>query len=399
MNGSIDRARAGLLVPLLLAGLCLSLAAPAAAQDSREVTVKVGEQTSVSAAGVQSYSEGVRGVADVRLTDRQDRFIIVGQRVGSTSLLLIMEDGTQVQYRIEVIDDSQPAAAAGPGVGQRENIRLDLYFVRVEDTYSHAIGIGFPGSIGGNDSELRTTFNYDRGVTGGVVEPIEHGTRLQLVHNAILPRIDIAQANGWARVYRQAALITANGVQAEFNAGGQLNVAVQSGVQGTLQQIEFGTKLTCLPRFDPETQRIELQITAQIADLADDRGTGVPGLTTQSVTTNVNLGLGESIVLGGFIAQSETRSRTGLPGLSQIPILGALFGTHSRRYEASEGLMFIVPSVVDAVPLTQRNRIEELIRYYEDYDGDIDEVDILDHPRTSRGAATPVRPATEDDGD
>lgn len=388
-----------MLAPLL-AGLLLALTAPAAAQDTREVRVKVGEQTSISAAGVQSYSEGVRGVADVRLTNDQTRFVIVGERVGSTSLLLIMEDGSQVQYRIEVVDDRQAQAAQGPGVGQRENIRLDLYFVRVEDTYSHAIGIGFPGSIGGNDSELRTTVDYDRSVTGGVVEPIEHGTRLQLVHNAILPRIDIAQANGWARVYRQAALITANGVQAEFNAGGELNVAVQSGVQGTLQQIEFGTKLTCLPRFDPETQRIELQITAEIADLSDDRGTGVPGLTTQSVTTNVNLGLGESIVLGGFVAQSENRSRTGLPGLSQIPILGALFGSHQRRYEASEGLMFIVPSVVDAVPLTQRNRIEELIRYYEDYDGDIDEVDILDHPRTGRGGglATPVA-TPEEDGD
>jgi len=382
----------------LLGGLCLALTLPVAAQDTREVTVKVGEQTSISAAGVQSYSEGVRGVADVRLTNDQTRFVIVGEQVGSTSLLLIMEDGTQVQYRIEVTDDRQPAAQ-GPGVGQRENIRLDLYFVRVEDTYSHAIGIGFPGSIGGSDSELRTTVDYDRSVTGGVIEPVEQGTRLQLVHNAILPRIDIAQANGWARIYRQAALITANGVQAEFNAGGELNVQVQSGVQGTLQQIEFGTKLTCLPRFDPETQRIELQITAQIADLADDRGTGVPGLSTQSVTTNVNLGLGESIVLGGFIAQSETRSRSGLPGLSQIPILGALFGTHSRRFEASEGLMFIVPSVVDAVPLTQRNRIEELIRYYEDYDGDIDEVDILDHPRTSRSAATPRTTAVAEDGD
>jgi len=396
LNGSTDRARVWLLP--LLAGLGLALAAPVAAQDTREVTVRVGEQTSISAAGVQSYSEGVRGVADVRLTNDQTRFVIVGERVGSTSLLLIMEDGSQVQYRIEVVDDSQPQAQR-PGVGQRENIRLDLYFVRVEDTYSHAIGVGFPGSIGGQDSELRTTVDYDRTVTGGVIEPIEQGTRLQLVHNAILPRIDIAQSNGWARIYRQAALITANGVQAEFNAGGELNVAVQSGVQGTLQQIEFGTKLTCLPRFDPETQRIELQITAEIADLADDRGTGVPGLTTQSVTTNVNLGLGESIVLGGFVAQSETRSRTGLPGLSQIPILGALFGSHARRFEASEGLMFIVPSVVDAVPLTQRNRIEELIRYYEDFDGDIEEVEILDHPRPNGVVSRPNPTEAGEDGD
>ena len=381
----------------LAAALVVLVASSAAAQDEREVTIKVGEQTSISAAGVQSYSEGVRGVADVRLTRDQTRFIILGEKAGSTSLLLIMEDGTQVQYRIEVVDESQPAATGAQAIGTRENIRLDLYFVRVEDTYSHAIGIGFPGSIGDDESTLRTTVDYDRQVTAGVLDPTVRGVNLQLVQNAILPRIDIAQANGWARVYRQAALITANGVEATFNAGGELNVPVQSGVQGTLQQIEFGTQLTCLPRFDPDTQRIELQITAQVADLSDDRGTGVPGLTTQSVTTNVNLGLGESIVLGGFVAQSETRNKQGLPGLSQIPILGALFGSHQRRYEASEGLMFIVPSIVDAVPLRQRNRIQELIRHYEDFDGDIDEVEILDHPRPPGAPPVGAAPAEGDD--
>ncbi|MAQ13695.1 MAG: hypothetical protein CMN30_02745 [Sandaracinus sp.] len=377
----------------------LAIASSASAQDeSREISINVGEQTSISAAGVTSYSEGARGVADVRLTRDQSRFIVVGQRVGSTSLLLIMEDGSQVQYAIEVVDANAPEAPAAGATLSRENIRLDLYFVRVEDTYSHAIGIGFPGSIGGDSSQLQTNVTFDRSVVGGIVEPIEHGTQLSLIHNAILPRIDIAQNNGWARIYRQAALVTANGVQASFQAGGELNVIVQSGFGASLQEVEFGTQLSCLPTFDAESGRIELQIQANISDLADDRGSGVPGLSTQTINTRVNLGLGESIVLMGFVAQSENRSKNGLPGLSQIPILGALFGSHSRQYEASEGLMFIVPSVVDAVPLRQRNRIEELIRIYDDFDGDIDDVEILDHPRPPGAPATPP-PSVESDDD
>ena len=384
--------------------LCLSAAiAPASLsqaqdeEDDRELTVRVGEQTSLSAAGVQSYSEGVRGVADVRLTRDQTRFIIVGEREGQTSLLLLMEDGGQVQYKITVIGDT--VVGADPNaVGVRENIRLDLYFVRVEDSYSHAIGIGFPGSIGGPDSEIEASFEYERPVEDGVIQTVTNTTQLGLVTQAILPRIDIAQSNGWARIYRQAALITANGVEAKFSAGGEINVAVQSGIQGTLQQIEFGTTLSCLPRFDPESGRIELQVQAELADLSDDRGTGLPGLSTHSIDTRVNLELGESLVLAGFVAQSEVRNRRGLPGLSQIPILGALFGSHSRRYEASEGLMFIVPSVVDAVPLRERNRIEELMRHYEEFSGDVDEVEILDHPRPPRGPG-PANPGPPEDDD
>ena len=115
-----------------------------------------------------------------------------------------------------------------------------------------------------------------------------------------------------------------------------------------------------------------------------------------TLETLVNLELGQAIVLGGVIARAEARTRAGLPGLSQIPILGALFGTHSRRFEESEALMFIVPSVVEAVPLQQRNRIQEAIRAYEEYRGGVDEVELLEQPRVQ---GVRVTTSTEDEDD
>ena len=374
------------------AALALAIAAPTPAQaqrDTRELTVQEGEQTSISAEGVRSYSEGVRGIADVRLTSDQTRFIIVGMRPGTTSLLLIMRDGSQVQYRITVEGDEPEEEEGREGsVQARENIRLDLYFVLLSDTYSHAIGINFPSSIGSDSStaQLNTLWQSGQGTN----------TQLNLIAASALPRVDIAQSNGWARLYRQAALITANGTEATFTSGGEVNVPVQGSLGGELRTIEFGTELTCQPRFDRETGRIELRITADVSDLADDRGTGVPGRSVSTLETLVNLELGQAIVLGGVIARAEARTRAGLPGLSQIPILGALFGTHSRRFEESEALMFIVPSVVEAVPLQQRNRIQEAIRAYEEYRGGVDEVELLEQPRVQ---GVRVTTSTEDEDD
>ncbi|HJK94886.1 MAG TPA: pilus assembly protein N-terminal domain-containing protein [Polyangiaceae bacterium LLY-WYZ-15_(1-7)] len=374
------------------AALALAIAAPTPAQaqrDTRELTVQEGEQTSISAEGVRSYSEGVRGIADVRLTSDQTRFIIVGMRPGTTSLLLIMRDGSQVQYRITVEGDEPEEEEVREGsVQARENIRLDLYFVLLSDTYSHAIGINFPSSIGSDSStaQLNTLWQSGQGTN----------TQLNLIAASALPRVDIAQSNGWARLYRQAALITANGTEATFTSGGEVNVPVQGSLGGELRTIEFGTELTCQPRFDRETGRIELRITADVSDLADDRGTGVPGRSVSTLETLVNLELGQAIVLGGVIARAEARTRAGLPGLSQIPILGALFGTHSRRFEESEALMFIVPSVVEAVPLQQRNRIQEAIRAYEEYRGGVDEVELLEQPRVQ---GVRVTTSTEDEDD
>ena len=125
-------------------------ALPAQPAQGQAITLTVGQQTTISAAGVRNYSVGAGNYIDVRLTQDQSRFVVAGMRAGTTSLLLIMLDGTQVNYAITV-NPSQEEARVG-AVAQRENIRLDLYFVQLADNYSHNIGIGWPGSIGGTAS-------------------------------------------------------------------------------------------------------------------------------------------------------------------------------------------------------------------------------------------------------
>ena len=77
----------------LLVGFQHRLVAGADVQELRVIELRVGEQKSLPARGVRSYSEGDPGVADVRVTRDQSRFVIVGKHEGSTSLLLIHNDG------------------------------------------------------------------------------------------------------------------------------------------------------------------------------------------------------------------------------------------------------------------------------------------------------------------
>jgi len=340
------------------------------------ITITVGQQTTISAVGVRNYSVGAGNYVDVRLTQDQSRFVVVGMRAGVTSLLLIMLDGSQVNYAITV-NPAEEEARAGE-VSQRENIRLDLYFVQLADNYSHNIGIGWPGSIGG-----AATLNYNA-ATGASGQ-----TSLALVANSALPRLDIAQSKGWARIYRQAAVITANGSEAQFRSGGEVNIPVAGSVSAEIRQIEFGTIIGVRPRYDAETGRIELRVVADVSDLTPDRGSGVPGRVVSHLETLVNLELGQSIVLAGLIARTDTRDQTGLPGLSQIPILGALFGSNGRREEDNEVLMFIVPSVVDAVPLAERNRIQEAMRIYDRFRGGTEDVELLEQPPFTPTARPP----------
>lgn len=363
---------------LIRAACCVALVAATAtvhAQREREITVEVGEQTSISAEGVRSYSEGTRGIVDVRLTSDQSRFILVGVQPGRTSLLMIMRDGSQVQYRITVPGGTEEVPEGR--IEEKETIRLDLYFVQLVDRYSHAIGIRFPDSIGGGGQQQSIAAINTQWVQG------EGGaqTSINLTSSSILPRLDIAQSNGWSRIYRQASVVAVNGQQAQVNVGGEVNFLVPGNVGGSIETIEFGTILTCTPRYDPDSGRLEIQINADVSDLTDDGGSGVPGRNVSTLSTLVNMELGQSVVLGGVIARSGQRSRDGFPGLSQIPVLGALFGSHSRRWEESETLLFIIPTIVQGIPLQQRNRIQEAIRIYEDFRGGVAEVELVEQPR------------------
>jgi pilus assembly protein CpaC len=350
-----------LMLRSLLTTWLLCLPALVGAQSSLDLTLEVGEQRSLPAAGVQSYSEGLPGIVDVRLT-KEGSFVVLAQRVGRTSLLLMMTDGSQVQHRIEVVDPvTRVVTPQVIAVAAADNVRLDFYFVQLSKDGSLRAGITWPTSFGGGSAEA----SFDL-LSGTFSEATA------MVTDQALPRLDLAQASGYAKLLRQTALIAVNGSEATFSGGGEVNIAVDSALGVGMRQISFGTQVRVRPRYDRESGRIELTVHAEVSDLASDRGSGIPGRVTSTLDSVVNLELGQSLVLAGLTATSEAESTTGLPGLSQIPILGALFGAHQSRREHTENLVFIVPSVVDAVSLDARERIRDALRAFSRWDGDGD---------------------------
>lgn len=351
-----------------------ALAAQALPTETRNLSLVVGDQTSIPAEGVKSYSEGVPGIVDVRLPKDGEQFIVLALRPGQTTLLLLMLDGSEVQVRIEVTS-GQPAQQ-GIVVSAEDNIRLDMYFVQVNEGYGHQLGLSWPDSIGGTAS-LNASFDLQ----SGSLSQASLG-----VADQVLPRLDLAERSGWARVRRQAAVVAQNGKQASFDSGGEVNVPIQGALTAEVRAIQFGSQVTIEPRFDKSSGRIELTLGASVADLTDDGGTGIPGRNVSKLQTVVNLDLGKSLVLAGLDSASDARSTRGLPGLSRIPIVGGLFGTRNRRSEQTKNLLFIVPSVVQAVPLRERSLVEEMLQIYESFDGDVDEVTLLPAASTSSPA-------------
>jgi pilus assembly protein CpaC len=399
-----------------------------------DIALAVGETRTLSAAGIREYSEGVKGIVDVVPTPDGKTFVLTGKKEGTTTLLLISTSGTQTTYEITVArrnvalverevqelikDISGPktrrigarifidGAVATPAekarvdqiaalygdqvlsivtVGRFEErkllVRLDFFFVQYEKNSGYTAGIGWPAAIGGTaggEQIFQSQYNFDF-ITRTTT------TAQASVVNQPLPRLDIAARRGWLKVAKQSSVITANGNEATFQNGGEVNFLI-SGV-GTAQvaAVKFGTNVTVLPRYDSNTRDVELRLGADVSDLTPERTVGgPPGRTTTKLETQVTLKLGQALILSGIKTATQRRSTNGLPGLSEIPILGFLFGSNISDKSEVEGAVFIVPSIVDTVPKSAIELINNAMTTYKEYSGDIEYVDT--YPKTPPNA-------------
>jgi pilus assembly protein CpaC len=408
-------------------------------EDVREFNVSVGENKTLPASDVRSYSEGARGIAEVKLTPDGNQFVIVGQKPGSTTLLLILKDGRQVTYVINVFQRAMETVErelrqllegttgirlrrvgirffieggvsteaeltrleriaglypeqveslvvlGGAAADRNLNIRVDFLFVQFDRSNSYQFGLNWPGSIG----PALGTVQYDV-----IANSVTQATAS--IVDQVLPGLDIAATHGWAKVLKHSTVVTSNGSEAKFESGGEQNYFVSNDLTASLAQIEFGTRVRALPRFDTQTNELEVRLVAEVMDLTPpvSAGTNLPGRNVSKLEAVVKLKLGQSIVLSGIHSRSERKSTSGLPWLSEIPILGAFFGSAGNTDDEVEGAMFVVPSVVDAVSRGAREIVDEAAQQYEQYSGDLDEANLWDesagHPARFERAPAPA---------
>jgi pilus assembly protein CpaC len=402
--------------------LLFTLRAQAArVDDTQTLNLAVGENQSISAQDVKSFSEGAPGIAEVKITPNGQQFVVVGQHPGSTTLLLIRRDGSEQTWNINVF--ARPIGAVekelqdligdqtgirvkkigarffieggvsseadlerlrhiaqlyqgqveclvvlgGVAADRKINIRIDFFFVQYDKTNAYRFGASWPTTLAGPGVAFGS-FAWDfvaRAVSGASAT----------VSSQPLPGLDIAAQNGWAKVLKHATVITSNGAQAAFSSGGVQNFALIGGLSNNIQSIRFGTNVQVLPRFDPSSREIAVNIDADVADLVAPVGaTTIPGQNISKLNTNVALKLGQSVVLSGIRTSSEEKTTRGLPWLSRIPVLGLLFGNQEKHKQEIEGAVFIVPSVIDTASGRAAELIEHAVEEYQAYEGDLKKV-------------------------
>jgi general secretion pathway protein D len=119
-------------------------------------------------------------------------------------------------------------------------------------------------------------------------------------------------------------------------------------VEGTIEYKDVGIILTVTPRIsDAGLITLEIQIEKSDAATKDVFGrTNVPYFDKKTAKTTLSVLEGQTIVIGGLIEDTRKRNKGGVPLLSRIPILGALFGVHDLQNKKRELVLLMTPHII-----------------------------------------------------
>jgi len=164
-----------------------------------------------------------------------------------------------------------------------------------------------------------------------------------------------------ARVLSAPHLVTLDNVTARITRSEDIYVPVDTGGlngQG-LSQIQTGLTLEITPSIVPAApggggdQLVRLTLDA--TNSAPGSGTGNRiNVTSQEVQTDVLVPNGGTFIVGGLFDDSRLNSRSGIPLLKDIPLLGGLFRTDSSQQSLGQTIFFITPRIVEQQQLVSR---------------------------------------------
>ena len=173
----------------------------------------------------------------------------------------------------------------------------------------------------------------------------------------LLGFLEAQEQLGTARTLAEPNLMAANKEEASFLAGGEIPVpVVQSGTGGTtapvtIQYKEFGIRLHFIGDIINDSL-VKLKVEPEVSALDFSNaitlsGFRIPALTTRKLTTTVDVRRNESLVLSGMFDDQRQKTKTGIPLLMNIPILGQLFSSTQWQRNQTELLIVVTPVLID----------------------------------------------------
>lgn len=221
--------------------------------------------------------------------------------------------------------------------------------------------------------EIGISLNQKGGQWVGRSDVIKSG--VGILPNDFLLRLTALENENKAKVLAMPRVTTLNGNKASIKVTNTSYYQVSSvSGQGLpindFKPINDGITLDITP-FITQVGEITMDIKPEIKTSSPSSTAGPANISTRNLQTTVQLGDGETIILGGLIQANQNRIREAVPILGAIPFLGKLFSYYKDVETTTELVVFVTPRVIHNKSLDINRALEQI--EYRDLDGDLGE--------------------------
>lgn len=308
------------------------------------------------------------------------RSVVPGQSITVTSL----PDGLLLQGTVDQASQAEELRliakqyAGGEGViinqlkvrgSSQVNLRVKI--AEVQRNVVNSLGINWAGLA--NHAHMRVGLFTGRSPvinagTNSFNLPTSAGTPINSMglrfidgKNDFSSMIDALVREQLATVLAEPNLVTTSGEEASFLVGGEFPYPIAQGTGGTItityQFKQYGINLA----FRPVVMdgRVVMRVRTEVSDLdttlgiRDTNGNDIPSIRTRRAESTLEMGDGQTMVLAGLISDKGAAAINALPGLGDIPILGALFRSNEFQSQKTELVILVTPYLVDPLDSAQ----------------------------------------------
>ncbi|WP_394649510.1 secretin N-terminal domain-containing protein [uncultured Deinococcus sp.] len=318
---------------------------PVNATDANGNAVTVTVPTTSTSAGQASQVAAAAAAATAAATAAQTgngATIIADRRTNSIIVRGSPAQVSQIADLIPQLDQVVP------------QINVQVRIQEVSDQALRTLGLDWKVGFGGfnvsvGSGGLGAAFDPTRSLVGFNIFP----TLTALENQNLTKRVydgSISMQSG------QRSLTSASGAQnassnaaANIKSGGRLEITVPSSAGNIIRQIDYGVNLDF---FDPQVSpdgTVTLRVRGQINQPGDIPTSGVPNIlnfTNSEAQSTITFKNGQTVLMSGLMGTNETRTNSGVPFLSTLPVIGAAFGKQSTTRTQTQLLVIITGNIV-----------------------------------------------------
>jgi pilus assembly protein CpaC len=305
--------------------------------------------------------------SDIKVTPLSGMILLTGTVLGP-------KDSEEAQRLAEQFTAGNVPILNHLKIATPQQVMLHVKIVEVSRNISRQIGVNFLNRAAGNP-----LFGFAQGTPGSITTNTTGqtdsasgvsanatiakftqlaGTTLGIFGHAfgadILTTLQLYENDGQVHTLAEPTLTALSGETASFLAGGEIPIPQSQGLGAvSVDYKEYGVSLAFSP-IVMSGGRILLRVRPEVSQLSSAGAVTlnnftIPGLTTRRAETTVELGSGQSFMIGGLLQNDHNNSVQKAPFLGNLPILGALFRSTTFQKSESELVIVVTPYLVKGV--------------------------------------------------